>query len=100
MTSWRDKARCTDPDVVGSDGADLFFATSGAKLDEAKAVCRGCAVRWECLEANLLVEHGCWGGLSQRQRRRVRKLMAAGATLREAVAVVEIDGRKRRQAPA
>ena len=75
----------------------MFFAT-GKVLDDAKAFCRGCVVRWECLEANLNVEHGCWGGLSQRQRRRVRRLVAAGATLQAAVAIVETDGRKRPQA--
>ncbi|MDX6335165.1 MAG: WhiB family transcriptional regulator, redox-sensing transcriptional regulator, partial [Streptosporangiaceae bacterium] len=47
----------------------------GGSTREAKKVCRGCEVRVECLEYAL--EHderfGIWGGLSERERRRMKR---------------------------
>jgi WhiB family redox-sensing transcriptional regulator len=57
---------------------DLFFPERGASTREAKAVCRGCEVRDECLEYALDQgeKFGIWGGLSERERRRVRRQRA------------------------
>ena len=57
---------------------DLFFPERGASTREAKAVCRGCEVRGECLEYALAhgEKFGIWGGLSERERRRVRRQRA------------------------
>lgn len=54
---------------------DLFFPERGASTKEAKAVCKGCMVREECLEYALQggEKFGIWGGLSERERRRVRR---------------------------
>ena len=67
--SWQDRALCaqTDPEA--------FFPESGGSTREAKRVCRACEVRAECLEYAL--EHderfGIWGGLSERERRRIKR---------------------------
>ena len=52
---------------------DLFFPERGESVSEAKAVCRGCDVRSDCLEYALRTneQHGLWGGLSARERRKV-----------------------------
>lgn len=54
----------------------LFFTERGqnAEVREAKAVCAGCVVRDECLDYALAVpeKFGVWGGLSERERRRIR----------------------------
>lgn len=66
--AWQDRALCaqTDPEA--------FFPEKGGSTREAKKVCRGCEVRAECLE--YAVEHGerfgIWGGLSERERRRMK----------------------------
>jgi WhiB family redox-sensing transcriptional regulator len=66
---WQDNALCaqTDPDA--------FFPDKGGSTREAKKTCRSCEVRAECLEYAL--EHderfGIWGGLSERERRRLRR---------------------------
>jgi WhiB family transcriptional regulator, redox-sensing transcriptional regulator len=66
---WQDRALCaqTDPEA--------FFPEKGGSTREAKKVCRGCEVRAECLEYAL--EHderfGIWGGLSERERRRLKR---------------------------
>jgi WhiB family redox-sensing transcriptional regulator len=69
---WQEQANCLGVDP------DLFFPERGASTREAKAVCRGCEVRGECLEYALAhgEKFGIWGGLSERERRRVRRQRA------------------------
>jgi WhiB family redox-sensing transcriptional regulator len=54
---------------------ELFYPGRGASTKEAKQVCQGCAVRKECLEFALAngEKFGIWGGLSERERRRIRR---------------------------
>lgn len=70
--SWQDYANCLGVDP------DLFFPERGASTKEAKAVCRGCIVRQECLEYAIVngEKFGIWGGLSERERRRLRRQRA------------------------
>jgi len=67
--SWQTQANCLGVDP------DLFFPERGASTREAKEVCRGCVVRHSCLEYALLngEKFGIWGGLSERERRRIRR---------------------------
>lgn len=54
---------------------DLFFPARGQDITSAKAVCRDCVVRDDCLAYALTSpteRFGVWGGLSERERRRVR----------------------------
>ncbi|MEP7201471.1 MAG: WhiB family transcriptional regulator [Ilumatobacteraceae bacterium] len=70
--SWQDEANCLGVDP------DLFFPERGASTREAKEVCRGCVVRLDCLEYALVngEKFGIWGGLSERERRRLRRQRA------------------------
>jgi WhiB family redox-sensing transcriptional regulator len=72
---WQDHANCLGVDP------DLFFPERGASTREAKEVCRGCVVRAECLEFALQngEKFGIWGGLSERERRRIRRQRAQAA---------------------
>ncbi len=67
--SWQELANCLGVDP------DLFFPERGASTREAKEVCRGCVVREDCLEFALAngEKFGIWGGLSERERRRIRR---------------------------
>ncbi len=58
----------------GSD-PNLFFPERGESVKEAKAVCARCPVRPECLEYALANQEkfGIWGGLSERERRQLRR---------------------------
>ena len=71
-SSWQDQANCLGVDP------DLFFPERGASTREAKEVCRGCVVRMDCLEYALVngEKFGIWGGLSERERRRLRRQRA------------------------
>jgi WhiB family transcriptional regulator, redox-sensing transcriptional regulator len=70
--SWQDYANCLGVDP------DLFFPERGASTREAKEVCRGCVVREDCLEYALAngEKFGIWGGMSERERRRIRRQRA------------------------
>lgn len=63
-----------DAECLGTD-PELFFPERGQTTELAKAVCRECIVREECLEYSLEngIKHGVFGGLSERERRRIRK---------------------------
>jgi WhiB family transcriptional regulator, redox-sensing transcriptional regulator len=67
--SWQDYANCRGAD------ADLFFPERGASTRKAKAICAACEVRAECLDyaVDMGEKFGIWGGLSERERRRVRR---------------------------
>ena len=66
---WQERALCaqTDPEA--------FFPEKGGSTREAKKVCLSCEVRVECLEYALEQDErfGIWGGLSERERRRLKK---------------------------
>ncbi|MDR1450254.1 MAG: WhiB family transcriptional regulator [Propionibacteriaceae bacterium] len=66
---WYDRVLCpqTDPDA--------FYPEKGGSTREAKSVCRVCEVRKECLEYALANDerYGIWGGLSERERRRLKR---------------------------
>jgi WhiB family redox-sensing transcriptional regulator len=66
--AWRLDALCAETDP------EAFFPEKGGSTREAKRVCGGCTVRAECLEAALANDErfGIWGGLSERERRRIR----------------------------
>jgi WhiB family redox-sensing transcriptional regulator len=65
---WRLDALCAETDP------ESFFPEKGGSTREAKRVCSGCEVRAECLEFALANDErfGIWGGLSERERRRLR----------------------------
>ncbi|MEI8050246.1 MAG: WhiB family transcriptional regulator [Actinomycetes bacterium] len=69
---WQAQANCMGVDP------DLFFPERGASTREAKEVCRGCVVREDCLEYALGngEKFGIWGGMSERERRRLRRSRA------------------------
>ncbi|MSW95152.1 MAG: WhiB family transcriptional regulator [Actinobacteria bacterium] len=67
--TWQEQALCaqTDPEA--------FFPEKGGSTREAKRVCLSCDVRTDCLEYALEQDErfGIWGGLSERERRRLKK---------------------------
>ncbi len=71
-TSWQEFSNCLGVDP------DLFFPERGASTREAKEVCRGCVVKDDCLEFALAngEKFGIWGGMSERERRRIRRQRA------------------------
>jgi len=52
-----------------------FFPSDGVGVDYARRVCSTCPVQEPCLEYALVerIDHGVWGGASERERRRILK---------------------------
>lgn len=66
---WQERALCaqTDPEA--------FFPEKGGSTREAKRICLGCEVKDSCLDYALANDErfGIWGGLSERERRRLKR---------------------------
>jgi WhiB family redox-sensing transcriptional regulator len=68
-TVWMAAGNCRDyPPAV-------FFPSDGVGVDRARKICATCAVTDQCLEYALdqRIDHGVWGGTSERERRRILK---------------------------
>lgn len=71
---WRHKSICRDEDPelyypIGTSGPALL------QIEQAKATCRRCPVKDECLQFALDagIDTGIWGGLSEEERRAVKR---------------------------
>jgi WhiB family redox-sensing transcriptional regulator len=75
-TSWMLGARCRDLPPV------IFFPRDGAGVEVARHYCAECPVRTQCLEFALeqRIDHGVWGGASERERRRITRSRRAQST--------------------
>ncbi len=76
-TDWMSEGNCS------SVSPATFFPSDGVGVDAARKICQDCPVRSPCLEYALVnrIDHGVWGGSSERERRRIlrrRRLAAAG----------------------
>lgn len=70
---WTDDARCRGLDP------DQFFVRGASQSRKAIKVCQRCTVQQDCLQYALdhQIDFGVWGGLTERQRRAVRRRMAS-----------------------
>lgn len=70
---WQGDALCaqTDPEA--------FFPEKGGSTRDAKRICSTCEVKAQCLDYALANDErfGIWGGLSERERRRLRRTRSA-----------------------
>ena len=69
---WHERALCSQTDP------EAFFPEKGGSTREAKKICTGCEVKAQCLEYALSNDErfGIWGGLSERERRRLKRKAA------------------------
>lgn len=76
-TSWMARGNCRD------ESPTRFFPSDGVGVDVARRICATCEVKSPCLEYALTyrIDHGVWGGCSERERRRIlkRRRLAASA---------------------
>jgi WhiB family transcriptional regulator, redox-sensing transcriptional regulator len=68
-TAWMAEGNCRNY------APNVFFPSDGVGVDRARKICNGCPVLDQCLEYALVerIEHGVWGGCSERERRRILK---------------------------
>ncbi|MGI8664010.1 MAG: WhiB family transcriptional regulator [Acidimicrobiales bacterium] len=88
---WMQRGACRD--IPPS----TFFPSDGVGVDLARQICADCPVRAACLEHALVnrIDHGVWGGCSERERRRIlkrRRLLASTKRVEHASATPERRG--------
>jgi WhiB family redox-sensing transcriptional regulator len=78
-SSWMLDARCRGVKPT------QFFPSDGLGVEAAQRICAACPAKEPCLEYALTnrIEHGVWGGASERERRRIlrRRRQLSGASL-------------------
>ncbi|WP_329125870.1 WhiB family transcriptional regulator [Streptomyces sp. NBC_01465] len=67
--AWQEKALCAQT------GPEFFFPDPGSSTREAKRLCGICEERAACLQYALANDErfGVWGGLSEKERLRLRR---------------------------
>lgn len=68
-TPWMNDGKCKELPP------STFFPSDGVGVEVAKRICATCPVVTQCLNYALdnRIDHGVWGGTSERQRRRMLK---------------------------
>ena len=68
-TAWMANGSCRE------EPPSTFFPSDGTGVIIAQRICADCPTAARCLEYALAnrIEHGVWGGASERQRRRLLK---------------------------
>jgi WhiB family redox-sensing transcriptional regulator len=75
-TDWMRVGNCRDhPPAV-------FFPSDGVGVEVARRICGTCPAKEACLEYALhhRIDHGVWGGASERERRRILKRRRLGVS--------------------
>jgi WhiB family redox-sensing transcriptional regulator len=74
-TEWMARGNCAEEDPA------RFFPSDGVGVEIARRICATCPVKDECLEHALAnrIDHGVWGGASERERRRILKRRRSAA---------------------
>jgi WhiB family redox-sensing transcriptional regulator len=67
---WMRDAACREHPTL------TWFAERGQSITEQRRICASCLVHAECTAYGADEDHGLWGGLSGRERRRQRRSAA------------------------
>jgi WhiB family transcriptional regulator, redox-sensing transcriptional regulator len=76
-TDWMARGKCKEV------APDIFFPSDGMGVQVAQRICAQCPVASACLEYALEhhIDHGVWGGCSERERRRILRRRRAPAAV-------------------
>jgi WhiB family redox-sensing transcriptional regulator len=68
-TVWMAEAKCRDLPP------ETFFPSDGVGVEHARKICADCKMKAPCLEYAMEnhIDHGVWGGTSERERRRIAR---------------------------
>lgn len=81
-TTWMQSAKCRELPP------EKFFPSDGVGVERAQRICEECPVADACLEYALFhhIDHGVWGGKSERERRRIARRRRTGSPIATTVA--------------
>ncbi len=76
-TDWMEVGKCKELSPA------IFFPSDGVGVQAAQRICAECPVADTCLEYALSerVDHGVWGGKSERERRRILRRRRVGLSV-------------------
>jgi WhiB family redox-sensing transcriptional regulator len=76
-TDWMSRGKCKDLSPA------IFFPSDGVGVQAAQRICADCPVSDACLQYALeeRVDHGVWGGKSERERRRILRRRRVGCVV-------------------
>ena len=76
-TTWMAEGHCA------AQPPAMFFPSDGVGVEIARRLCADCPVKERCLDYALehRIDHGVWGGASERERRRILKRRRLEASL-------------------
>lgn len=76
-TDWMAKGKCREV------APNVFFPSDGLGVQVAQRICADCPVADLCLEYALenRIDHGIWGGCSERERRRILRRRRVGTVV-------------------
>ena len=76
-TDWMSVGKCKDLSPA------IFVPSDGVGVQAAQRICAECPVADACLQYALdeRVDHGVWGGKSERERRRILRRRRVGQTV-------------------
>ncbi len=88
-TEWMPQGRCREIPP------GTFFPSDGVGVEVARRICAECPVQAPCLEYALLhrIDHGVWGGASERERRRIARRRRLGTPAPVTATPVAINAR-------
>ena len=68
-TEWMAQGKCREVAPA------TFFPSDGVGVEVARRICADCPMKAPCLEYALRnrIDHGVWGGASERERRRIAR---------------------------
>lgn len=91
---WMEHASCANLPC------DMFFPSDGAGVIRAQRVCAKCPVTVSCLEYALKhqVDHGVWGGCSERKRRRILKARESAVMVSQSQPDIALLGETQKEA--
>ena len=75
-TAWMNAGNCR------SISPSVFFPSDGVGVEVARQICQTCPVKQQCLEYAIhhRIDHGVWGGASERERRRIARRRRVAAS--------------------
>ena len=81
-TTWMQEAKCRELPP------EKFFPSDGVGVEKAQRICAECTVTSQCLEYALFhhIDHGVWGGKSERERRRIARRRRVGESAESSIA--------------
>src|SRR6202048_4675902 len=85
-TAWMSDSKCRELPP------ETFFPSDGVGVEVARRICADCPVKSPCLEYALYnrIEHGVWGGASERERRRIARRRRTNARLPNEMSPAEL----------